>query len=184
MVDAILKAAEQVFAARGFDDATLHRVATYAGVSVGSIYQYFPDKDALLVELAHRSLRERSGALQASLVELANVSFQEALPAILTRYFEAIERGHAFKHVLTEHLPRLGTPSDTTYETWYADEVGRFVRERAQLSGEVAQHTTFTLLHGVEGVLDGVARTRQNLLAQRGFVRHHVEWIARLLRAA
>lgn len=50
-VDKILAAAAQVLAEEG-DGATTDRIAARAGVSIGSLYQYFPNKDALLLELA------------------------------------------------------------------------------------------------------------------------------------
>lgn len=53
-VDAILQAAAEVFEAEGFEGGTIERIVERAGVSVGSLYQYFPDKRALLVALAEQ----------------------------------------------------------------------------------------------------------------------------------
>ncbi len=55
-VDAILEAAAQVFRRHGYAAGTTDRIAERAGVSVGSLYQYFPNKDALLVALAERHI--------------------------------------------------------------------------------------------------------------------------------
>ena len=54
----ILKAAAQVFASRGYARTTTNHIAARAGVSVGSLYEYFPGKDALLVELAESHIAE------------------------------------------------------------------------------------------------------------------------------
>lgn len=54
-VERILDAAAHVFGERGYAASTNH-VAERAGVSIGSLYQYFPDKDALLVALHDRHL--------------------------------------------------------------------------------------------------------------------------------
>jgi AcrR family transcriptional regulator len=56
-VDRILAAAAHVFSERGYA-ATTNHVAEAAGLSIGSLYQYFPDKDALLVALHSRHLEE------------------------------------------------------------------------------------------------------------------------------
>lgn len=53
-VDAILDAADAVFLEMGFAQATTNHVAARAGTSIGSLYRFFPDKDALLVALAAR----------------------------------------------------------------------------------------------------------------------------------
>jgi TetR/AcrR family transcriptional regulator, repressor for uid operon len=47
----ILEAATQVFLRRGFDAATMHDVASAAGMSAGNIYRYFASKSAIIVEL-------------------------------------------------------------------------------------------------------------------------------------
>ena len=53
-VDLILQAAAQVLEARGEDELTTKSVAERAGVSIGTLYQYFPNRDAILVALADR----------------------------------------------------------------------------------------------------------------------------------
>jgi len=60
MVDRLLGAAAQVFLEEGFAAATTNRIAEVAGVSVGSLYQFFPNKQALLAEL-HRLWTARLG---------------------------------------------------------------------------------------------------------------------------
>ncbi|MDP2317338.1 MAG: TetR/AcrR family transcriptional regulator [Pseudomonadota bacterium] len=53
-VDAILDAADAVFLEMGFAAATTNHVAARAGTSIGSLYRFFPDKEAILVALAER----------------------------------------------------------------------------------------------------------------------------------
>lgn len=57
-VDAILRAAAQVFAAQGYAGTTTNHIAARAGVSIGSLYEYFPSKDALLVALTEAHIAE------------------------------------------------------------------------------------------------------------------------------
>ena len=53
-VDAILQAAAQILEREGFRRLTTNRVAERAGVSISSLYQYFPNKQALVHELERR----------------------------------------------------------------------------------------------------------------------------------
>jgi len=65
-VDMILRAAAQVLEARGEDALTTKTVAERAGVSIGTLYQYFPNRDAILMALAEgevQRIRERMRAL-------------------------------------------------------------------------------------------------------------------------
>jgi AcrR family transcriptional regulator len=52
----VLKAADRLLAAEGTDALTTTRVAAEAGVSIGALYQYLPDRDAILHALADRYL--------------------------------------------------------------------------------------------------------------------------------
>ncbi|MGF1646487.1 MAG: TetR/AcrR family transcriptional regulator [Kineosporiaceae bacterium] len=64
-VEFVLEAAAQLFAEAGYRATTTNHVAARAGVSVGTLYQYFPHKDALLLALAERHVTEGTTALRA-----------------------------------------------------------------------------------------------------------------------
>ena len=65
LVARILDEAARLFETLGYHDTTTNHVAEAAGVSIGSLYQYFPNKDALLVGLAERHLDEAEPRLVA-----------------------------------------------------------------------------------------------------------------------
>ncbi|MFP5322057.1 MAG: TetR/AcrR family transcriptional regulator [Acidimicrobiia bacterium] len=69
-VERILDAAARIFDEDGYRLATTNRVAEAAGVSVGSLYQYFPNKDSLLVALAERHVDEITAAFDEHLAAL------------------------------------------------------------------------------------------------------------------
>jgi AcrR family transcriptional regulator len=72
-VEAILEAAAQILERRGADALTTNDVAERAGVSIGTLYQYFPDKAAILVAAARRELGEaptRRRAVVEALIDL------------------------------------------------------------------------------------------------------------------
>lgn len=60
MVARLLDATATTLAERGLDATTTNHVAEQAGVSIGSLYQYFPDKDALVAALLERMGRDIS----------------------------------------------------------------------------------------------------------------------------
>lgn len=70
MVEAILEAAARVLEREGLERYNTNRVAEIAGVSVGSLYQYFPSKDALTVALIERTHAD----LDVALAEAAKAS--------------------------------------------------------------------------------------------------------------
>ncbi len=58
-VDSILAAATRLLISKGYARTTTNEIAETAGVSVGSLYQYFPSKDAIAVELLRRGSARR-----------------------------------------------------------------------------------------------------------------------------
>lgn len=68
-VDTLLEAAAQMFTRRGLA-ATTNHIAERAGLSIGTLYQYFPNKEALLHALAARHLAEAQARLMPLLAEL------------------------------------------------------------------------------------------------------------------
>lgn len=63
MVEAILEAAARVLEREGLERFNTNRVAAIAGVSVGSLYQYFPNKDALTAALIEHTQADLDAAL-------------------------------------------------------------------------------------------------------------------------
>jgi AcrR family transcriptional regulator len=83
-VDAIVEAAAQVFERHGYAAGTTNRIAARAGVSIGTLYQYFPNKDAILVALVRAHVAEGIAALQPHLQSLGEgAHFEEVLPGIV-----------------------------------------------------------------------------------------------------
>jgi len=69
-VNRILDAATRIFHEQGYTDATTNDIADEADVSVGSLYQYFPNKDALLVALTQRHIATTTTDLTNLLLDL------------------------------------------------------------------------------------------------------------------
>jgi TetR/AcrR family fatty acid metabolism transcriptional regulator len=68
--DAILRAAIDVFAERGYFNAQVADVARAAGVAAGTVYLYFQNKDHLLVSIFERSMRDGLAESRAAVAEL------------------------------------------------------------------------------------------------------------------
>src|SRR3954447_22532978 len=66
----MLDAADALLAAEGAEALTTTRVAEAAGVSVGSLYQYLPDKEAIVEALAGRYLVEFEGLMERMVAEV------------------------------------------------------------------------------------------------------------------
>lgn len=76
----ILDGARRVFLAQGFDAASMNDIAREAGVSKGTIYSYFPSKDALFAALIREDKRQQ--AEQLSIYDDLDGPIEEALPRL------------------------------------------------------------------------------------------------------
>jgi AcrR family transcriptional regulator len=88
-VEAILEATIQVLLQTGKERLTTTKVALRAGVSVGTLYQYFPNKSALLQAALKRHLDEVTEAVELVCREQRGHSLEEMATALMTRFFDA-----------------------------------------------------------------------------------------------
>lgn len=101
-VERILDAAARVFHERGYAGATTNDIADEAGVSVGSLYQYFPNKDALLVALTTRHIESAT----AGLADLLNgLSTDSGFDTIIRSVVDFLVEQHELDelHLLVMH---------------------------------------------------------------------------------
>lgn len=106
-VDAILVAAAQVFEAHGYAGGTTNRIAAKAGVSIGSLYQYFPSKEAIAVALLERHIAETDHRLHQWVGHMVveQHSLSEALHDYVTGMLEMHSRQPRLQHILLEETP-------------------------------------------------------------------------------
>lgn len=98
-VERILAAAAVAFDEAGYAGATTNDIAREAGISIGSLYQYFPHKDALLVELAHRHVDSVVAAVDA--FASSTVSDTVDLDALLSDLADVLVAQHERDHLHT-----------------------------------------------------------------------------------
>jgi AcrR family transcriptional regulator len=88
-VEAILEATIQVLLSVGRERLTTTRVALRAGVSVGTLYQYFPNKKSLLQAALKRHLDEVANAMERACREQKGRGLREMATALITTFLEA-----------------------------------------------------------------------------------------------
>jgi len=107
-VDSILDATARLLKHAGFAGMTTNAVAEKAGVSIGSLYQYFPNKEALVSALIERHCDEMNAAILAELTNVANLPIAQGARAVIELTFSAHAIDPALHRVLTEQVPRIG----------------------------------------------------------------------------
>jgi AcrR family transcriptional regulator len=88
-VEAILDAVVRVLKRKGVAAITTNHVAEVAGVSIGSVYQYFPDRRAIFVALHQRHIEEIDRMVESTLIEHAATPLDELMGAMVEAMIDA-----------------------------------------------------------------------------------------------
>lgn len=107
-VDALLAATARVLVKEGYDRASTNKVAEAAGVSIGSLYQYFPSKEALVAAVIERHIGQMMGVVRASLVRVALFPLADAARELVRVMIDAHRIEPKLHRVLVEQIPRVG----------------------------------------------------------------------------
>jgi len=132
--DAILRAATQVFAQRGFFNAQVADVAKAAGVAAGTVYLYFRSKDDLLVSLFERTMKDAIAEGRAALV--GAVDPRERLSRIARLHLERLGRDRDLAVVFQVEL-RQSTKFMERFSSSYLREYLGIIREAVE-AGQAA----------------------------------------------
>jgi AcrR family transcriptional regulator len=107
-VDALVEATARILVREGFDKASTNRIAEVAGVSVGSLYQYFPSKEALVAAVIERHQQEIMQTVRKELAEVMTQPVERAVRKLVAVAVEAHRVNPRLHRVLAEQIPRVG----------------------------------------------------------------------------
>lgn len=152
-VGAILKATAQLLVSGGYDQLTTNRVAAKAGVSVGSLYQYFPGKEALVAALVDEHHAEMLALLNGTMAGLGQNDVEGATRVFVTAMFRAHALEPELHRVLVMEVPRI-TGLNKVRDLM--DEARPLVRmflelHRARLRVQDLDAAAFLLVYAVQG---------------------------------
>lgn len=107
-VERILDAAARVLSERGYDGASTNRIAAAAGLSNGSLYQYFPNKDTIVVAVLDRFADHLAERLGPEIEAAMSKPWQTGGHALLDAQIRLLEENADLLRVIVEQVPRLG----------------------------------------------------------------------------
>ena len=107
-VDALVEATARILVRDGFDKASTNRIAEEAGVSVGSLYQYYPGKEALVLAVIDRHNHEIMKVVRAALAEIASQPVEKAVRRLVVAAIDAHRINPKLHRVLAEQIPLTG----------------------------------------------------------------------------
>jgi AcrR family transcriptional regulator len=157
-VDTILDAAARILVERGYAATNTNLVAERAGVSVGSLYQYFPNKDSLIAALHDRHARRMDEFVERVLARCNGLTLDDALRSVITGLVDAHKMEAGLHRVLEMQLAGLDTLDDhveveAKISAQIRDLLSRYPTEirvaDLDLAIYVLMHSLHSLVHAV-----------------------------------
>lgn len=149
-MDAIVQATAYILKKQGYAGLTTNAIARKAGVNIASLYQYFPNKEAILAEL----LRRHAQAGRAKALAIVRDGRSRSLATNVRRLVEGMLAEHSvdpeLHRILTLEAARLGLPSmETDADAALAEESARWVATTRRKNADLALWIARTAVHAV-----------------------------------
>lgn len=150
-VDAILAATFQLLEEEGESRVTTNRIAERAGVSIGTLYQYFKDRDAILAAMGER----QAEALRYKVTQIVLAEpEQDGIRTIVQALMSGIEGSPETRIVLMDALFRAhGESIMSQHHAAFVESI----RERSDLDFVLGKESAFVLTHAVVCLLRAAA---------------------------
>ncbi|WAS90883.1 TetR/AcrR family transcriptional regulator [Nannocystis punicea] len=152
-VDAIVEAAAQILARKGPTAATTNAVAARAGVSIGTLYQYFADRDALLQEIGRRHVAEMQAVLAGALGGIDGLPLPEAVERLVAAIVASHRVAPRLHQALHQSLARDHLDTIDAFEVAVEAMVSRALAGRDELDLPAPELTATVLVRGLGGLI-------------------------------
>ena len=166
LVEAILDATERLLAQEGTEATTTTRVAEVAGVSVGSLYQYFPSRDALLAAVIERRVERDEQQFLEHMGTLGDASLATVLRASARWLVDVYRREPELYLTMVDEMDRVAREArvQTMLDDGIARTVAMLAPHRAALHVDDLELAAYTLVTAQVAVVRDAVRRRPELL--------------------
>jgi AcrR family transcriptional regulator len=182
-VEVILEATARVLVDVGYDRASTNKVAEVAGVSVGSLYRYFPSKEALVAALIERHVKEMLAVCETKLLELADAPLDRAAREIVRAILRAQSVNPKLHRILIQQVPRVGRLRDVdALQERFCVIVKAYLENRMkEVRPKNLELAVFLLVRAVEAVAHAAVLEKPELLVDGELADELAEMVLRYL---
>lgn len=149
IVDHILQAAQICIVEQGLMQITTPKIAEKAGVSVGSLYQYFENKEEIIRELLRRKSENLGLALKQMVVTQEQLSIQEIIPLSIQFGFDVMRAESGFFIEVLKHWHGYNNSEAAQILEKHFFEVGMYLFNRfyRHWDFETLKHKSFVIIN-------------------------------------
>ena len=185
-MEQIVQAATQVFAERGYAGATTNHIAERAGVSIGSLYQYFPNKEAILVSLAKRHIEIAGDALMGLVTgrNLPETDLTELLGLFIKATLELHTGNPRLNYVILSEAAWSTEAVEQVHalEDRFIDRLALTLENHPQVSVKNSRHAAYLLVHIIKDLAHEFVVHPPSGMSEEAFVEEMVELVGGYLK--
>jgi AcrR family transcriptional regulator len=184
-VDYILQSAAHLLGQSSLQALNTNRIAERAGVAVASIYQYFPNKEAILNALFEMQLSDERAEFTRTRASLEDAPIDEIIRSGVRSTIEVHARKPGLVRSLLEAVAVLGRSDVLAGARRQVTETVRQAmidREKELRAAGDVDVRAFIVVHAVEGVIHDAAREHPEYLTDPAFADALVDLVDRFLR--
>lgn len=156
---AVLDAVVKLVKRDGVEGVTTNRIADVAGVSIGSVYQYFPDKGAIFAALHDRHVDEMSRLVERTLVDHAASPLEVLVRALVEAMVDAHAADPELCELLTMEVPQAGDGA-RAFEVRLRGAFRLALASRARQPSRDIERVLFVLPHMINALSHGAVLRR------------------------
>ncbi|MFD8914748.1 TetR/AcrR family transcriptional regulator [Streptomyces sp. NPDC059575] len=153
MAERILTAGREVFLERGYERAGTSRIAAAAGISPGSLYQYFPDKEAILGRVPDQYVERLHLRITDAFV--SHLDATDSVRSTIGALLDALEGNAGLLRVIYEQLPRSANPQRAEFVRRVDDLVTTALLFRRRPAVGPVRSAAWILVRTIESVTVG-----------------------------
>jgi AcrR family transcriptional regulator len=141
----------------------VNQVAALAGVSIGSLYQYYPSKLALIGGVAERLAQSMTSALRAGIEPIERLPLQEAVVALVQRAFASYRLRPRLRRIIRTEVPEVVPHFDTPdFDSALAELIATHLEtHRQQIHSERTRVAVIVLMLSVAAVAERAAQSSE-----------------------
>jgi AcrR family transcriptional regulator len=154
-VDAIVQATARVLIEDGYDRASTNRIAQAAGVSIGSLYQYFPSKEALVAALVEEHVHRMLDMVTIALDHESQENLPESTRVLVNALIAAYRLDPKLHHVLCQEVPKIGELKRIyDFEEKLAERIRHYLTSlHHQIRHQSIDRAVFLLVNAIPSVI-------------------------------
>jgi AcrR family transcriptional regulator len=159
LTESIIEATTRILSTEGYEGLNTNKVAQLAGVSIGSLYQYYPNKESLVIAVAQYLMSEDQKYFEELLTTKNPVDLESKIILMINYFLVHHQSQGKLRNEIYFLVFKLGSKKEVFALRKYLTQVFKDIISllQPQENQKILEAKAFTLFHACLGILQGVS---------------------------